>query len=138
MGRHMGRCLQSARSVHMLKGAGGKVHQGSPVQGKVHQGSSEQGAPRQLSAGQGALRQPSAGQGAPRQLSAGQGALRQLSAGQGALMQLQGLAGRGSWHNRHCQSKHIWPAATGSASYGQLCAGCSSGRARHCAGGRGH
>ena len=53
-----------------------------------------------------------------------QGASRQLSAGQGALRQLQGLAGRGSLHNRHCQSKRIWPAATASASYGQLCAGC--------------
>ena len=56
--------------------------------------------------------------------SAGQGAPRQLSAGQGALMQLQGLAGRGSLHNRHCQSKRIWPAATASTSYGQLCEGC--------------
>ena len=37
---------------------------------------------------------------------------------------MQGLAGRGSLHNRHCQSKRIWPAATASASYGQLCAGC--------------
>ena len=27
-------------------------------------------------------------------------------------------------HNRHCRSKCIWPAATASASYGQLCAGC--------------
>ena len=36
-------------------------------------------------------------------------------------MQLQA---RGSLHSRHCQSKHIWPAATASASYGQLCAGC--------------
>ena len=43
---------------------------------------------------------------------------------QGALRQLQGLAGQGSLHNRHCQSKRIWPAATASASYGQLCAGC--------------
>ena len=32
----MGRCLQCARSAHMLRGAGGKVHQGSSVQGKVN------------------------------------------------------------------------------------------------------
>ena len=40
-------------------------------------------------------------------------------AGQGA----KAVAG-GSLHNRHCQSKRIWSAATASASYGQLCAGC--------------
>ena len=77
----MGHCLQSARSVHMLRGAGGKVHQGSSVQGKVHQGSSVQG-----------------------------------KVYLGSCRPWQGR----SFHNRHCQSKHIRPAAT----YGQLGAGC--------------
>ena len=41
------------------------------------------------------------------------------------LRQLQGLTGRGSLHNRHCQSKRIWPAATASAPYGNLHADCT-------------